>query len=224
MGWTGTTLQPGETVRSLVIRAYEGDPLGCASCGWHQESHPRVRFSEYDALYGPSDRAPDEPHDFEPRTPTYRVMDYARSGGTAYLAVQTIATGEVWAGVCMVNQGGGQVTYKEMEESMGPVAECPARILALLTPTDDEYRNKWRAECRAYLARQAAKPKLRPGMLVRFAEPLTFSNGDELSELVFENGSTFRHPEYRSLRYRVGGLRNRDYSLVDGAQTDRRAE
>lgn len=38
--------------------------------------------------------------------------------------------------------------YKSMDESMFPgYTDCPASILKLLSPTDNEYANEWRAAC-----------------------------------------------------------------------------
>lgn len=39
--------------------------------------------------------------------------------------------------------------YKPMEEEMGPYYfDCPKRILAQLSPTDNKVANEWRAICR----------------------------------------------------------------------------
>jgi hypothetical protein len=52
-----------------------------------------------------------------------------------------------------------------MDETMGPVeSRCPERILDLLTPTDSEYANEWRARCRAFHAASKARPKIKVGM------------------------------------------------------------
>jgi hypothetical protein len=212
MGSTGQHLQPGETVRDIIIDAYQGDPLDCGTCGWSEPSHPRVAGSEYDAIYGPrpADNPRPDPHDFVPFVPTYRVLDYARVAWTeVYLAVETIATGDVWAGVALVTADrSGYVTHKEMTEDMGPgVDRCPVRILDRLTATTDAYAIEWRARCRARLDR----PKVKPGARIRFARALSFTNGDagDLFQLV--SRSSFRRIEpdgyVGSTRYTIGSWR-----------------
>jgi hypothetical protein len=97
---------------------------------------------------------------------------------------------------------------------MGPAAfRCPARILDRLTPTDVEYAQDWRDANRARLDR----PKVKPGARVRFARPLTFTNGDagDLFELV--QRSTFRRVDesgyvYSTL-YRLGAWRELAYTV-----------
>src|SRR3546814_11745666 len=65
--------------------------------------------------------------------------------------------GEIFAIVCLVRwnpraKDGYIFGYKVMEESLGPCeADCPARILDLLTPPDKEYAREWRTRCRANL-------------------------------------------------------------------------
>lgn len=83
---------------------------------------------------------------------------------TAYGAVERInkETGEryVFALVVAISfyRGDDQTfCYKDMSEDMGPYqAECPERILHLLTPTDQKYAVEWRANCRAYHERVKA--------------------------------------------------------------------
>jgi hypothetical protein len=54
----------------------------------------------------------------------------------------------------------------------------PDQFLNLLSPTDHEYACEWRDRCRTRNARLAKANELRPGQIVRFAQPLTFS-GDQ---------------------------------------------
>jgi len=94
-------------------------------------------------------------------------LDIAMKINVAYAAVETIdkATGnrEVWAAVFMMKYIPGDSDsynwgYKDLTEACGPVdADCPARILDLLTPTDHEYAIEWRARCRAALEKRMPK-------------------------------------------------------------------
>ena len=90
---------------------------------------------------------------------TFRVLASALVRlRTFYAAVEQIdkATGErqVWAAVILVDPRKDSFGWKDMDETCGPCeAECPAKILDLLTPTDSDYANEWRARCRENLER-----------------------------------------------------------------------
>ena len=45
-------------------------------------------------------------------------------------------------------------------------AQCPARILSLLTPTDNAYALEWRARCQARIDRARARPAITLGAIV----------------------------------------------------------
>lgn len=55
---------------------------------------------------------------------------------------------------------------KFLEETMGPMdIKCPEKILDLLTPTDNEYAQRWRENCRQYHAqRKLNKAKRKVGL------------------------------------------------------------
>jgi hypothetical protein len=82
---------------------------------------------------------------------------------------------------------------KEIDETMGPnEAECPVRILDLLSPTDSEYAQEWREACRKNATRKASLPKVKKGDVVQFAHPLSFNNGMTADTFTFVERSTFR--------------------------------
>lgn len=87
---------------------------------------------------------------------------------------------------------------------MGPYEDdCPRSILDLLSPTDNEYANAWRARCRARLERRARK--LEHGDRVRLETPVKFTDGHTGSEFIVEKRGrhlSLRDPE-TSLRYRI---------------------
>lgn len=108
--------------------------------------------------------------------PKHTMLAVATKGLTFYAAVQNHETGEVRALVILMQRHAADFHnfgYKGMDESMGPEAQCPARILDLLTPTDSTYALEWRERCRANLARRA-DAKLNDGDVVEFAEALNF--------------------------------------------------
>ena len=76
-------------------------------------------------------------------------------------------------------------SYKDMSETSGPCYyDCPKGILDLLTPTDSEWANNWRAKCREQLAKKNnpnALRKLPVGTLIKVTMPFDtkyFSEGN----------------------------------------------
>lgn len=113
---------------------------------------------------------------------TYKVLDSAVIRlRTFYAALEIIdkATGErrVTALVILLGfyKGHENFGWKDMDESMGPnEAECPERILDLLTPIDSEYANNWRKRCRDAIAYKKAKPKIEVGCTLNlYGKPYT---------------------------------------------------
>lgn len=117
---------------------------------------------------------------------------------TFYGAVEVIdkATNErtVSAMVCLVDlrksKDGYNFGYKDMDEFMGPCAsDCPADILALLTPlTIDEDGDRrdsltaareWRARCEQNLQRRKLAKSLKHGTVIALSTPLRFTDGVE---------------------------------------------
>lgn len=75
-------------------------------------------------------------------------------------------------------------SYKEMDETVGPCYyDCPKGILDLLTPTDSEGANNWRAKCREQLEKKKnpnSLSKLPIGTLIKVTMPFDtkyFSEG-----------------------------------------------
>lgn len=101
---------------------------------------------------------------------THRVIKSAMVGSVYYAAVTTEKPGkdmEVWAAVFLtcgrVKHDGCIWGYKDMDETMHPYYyDCPASILALLTPTDSKCANEWREGCRRKIAERAERRKNGP--------------------------------------------------------------
>lgn len=109
-------------------------------------------------------------------TATYTVLDSAVvKFRTFYAAMERIdkVTGEreVWAAVYLLShrpKAEHNFGWKDMDETCGPCeAECPERILDLLTPTENQYANDWRARCREHIAKRKARPKVEVGTKLR---------------------------------------------------------
>lgn len=110
-------------------------------------------------------------------THTYRVLDGGvKNFRTYYGAVEKTCntTGErrVFAVFILLQyykDGYYNFGYKDMSEDCGPYqAECPERILNLLTETDSEYANKWREACRAKIAAKKNKPAVKLGTALTY--------------------------------------------------------
>lgn len=145
--------------------------------------------------------------------------------GAFYAAARTNEgpeAGTVWAFVSLVRWVPADFYnfgYKDMCETMGPVAEAPARVLDALTPLPEcggcqpmrQYgycstctARQWRTDSRTIADNRARAAKVKPGQVVRFAKPITFTSGTELDTLTFEQRDTFRAD---GCRYRITGWR-----------------
>lgn len=145
--------------------------------GWLWTHKPRgMTASEYLIHHSGALRWTDSPYD-------YKVLDSSIVKlKTFYAAVEQVerATGQrrVWAAVFLLGyaqKSEHNFGYKDMDESCGPCeAECPERILDLLTETEHQYAIDWRARCRAKIAERRARPKLKPGMTLKlYGKPYT---------------------------------------------------
>lgn len=143
------------------------------------------------------------------------IVECATVKGAFYAAVRRGE--EVWCLVVLVHRNRSQdynFTTKEMTDTMGPaVTDCPAKVLDALTPTDNQYALEWRADCRKRLAQQEKARQVRPGQVVKFAAPFSFTNGDTLDTFVFEKRNSFRGVE-SGLRYTIRGWRDRAFEVV----------
>lgn len=108
----------------------------------------------------------------------FRVLDTSTVARKAfYAAIEETEreTGErkVYALIVLLRWTRGpddyNLLYKDMDESMGPLeAECPERILKLLTPTENIHAQDWRRRCQEKIdARRAAKAH-KPGDIVEY--------------------------------------------------------
>lgn len=138
-----------------------------------------------------------------------RVLDAALKGNVVYAAVRDRQEEDHVFGLVLLTERRRGVLYtKAVSEEMGPGQfDCPERILALLSPTDSDYAQQWRAQCRARLAR----PRPRVGDTVVFVTPLEFTDGTRHTRLTFCGGSRFTFGDGRpcyvakwsQLRYEV---------------------
>lgn len=80
----------------------------------------------------------------------YHFSDERDCDGAAvvYLALRTLE-GDITGIVARYYFSHGDIIEKTEPESWGPYfCRCPKKILDILSPTDDEWAQEWRAKCR----------------------------------------------------------------------------
>lgn len=105
--------------------------------------------------------------------------------------------------------------YKDMGENAGPCeANCPEAILDLLEPTDNEYANRWRSRCRD--AARLRKRQLPDGSLIRFDEPISFTDGTAQQQFrTYKSGRQFTLVSTDNRKsYRISRLLEREFHIV----------
>ncbi len=142
---------------------------------------------------------------------------------TYYAAVQRHdngVPGDVFAIVCLVRwnpraSDGYVFAYKDLDETMGPCeAECPERILRLLTPTTYEHAINWRQRCRDNLQLRA-RPII-DGMRIKLPAPMTFTDGFVGDDFIVTKigGSIRLRPTNGHGFYCIRHLRNKPWTAV----------
>lgn len=65
-----------------------------------------------------------------------------------YVALKKLENGKVFACVYLTKRRNGSIAIKVIGESSGPgQIEAPASFIYLLSATDNEWANQWRADC-----------------------------------------------------------------------------
>jgi hypothetical protein len=154
--------------------------------------------------------------------PSMKVLATARKGGVIYAAFEK-PDGEVFAFVSPFSASRGEFIYKMQSEEMGPCdAQCPAKILDMLTPTDDTYSNEWRAKCRANIAKavidNGRSKQVVAGTKIVTAEPVFYGkHHGYFSEFVYSGKGTgftaYRNGEPCERVY-LSNWKGREYEIV----------
>lgn len=165
---------------------------------------------------------------FETDTRKSRCLDVAIKLNAAFAAVEEIdkATGDrsVYGVVFLMRYIRGEERfnwgYKSISESCGPVETgCPARILELLTPTEDPSSIEWREKCRN--TTKLSMPRV--GVAVRFEEPIRFVDGSQEREFTVIQWGRRK----KRCRGKTGGVfrisrdvwQSRKWSVIGGNQS-----
>ncbi len=157
-----------------------------------------------------------------------RVLAAATKGGVTYMAWERVYGPNagthsnkkfVMGLVILHSRGNGEVVYKEVSEDMGPCeAECPARILDLLSPVEEfacgsgiEWATGWRAKCRKALDKRAKAPG--DGAKIKFARAIKFVDGTTHDTFTI-------HKRGRKVRFAPEGSTYAFYSISNWQQFD----
>lgn len=152
-----------------------------------------------------------------------KILASAMVGSVFYAAVQNNEDapsypGETWALVVLTHRSSGyfNFTYKDMDEGMGPAeAECPDKILDLLSPTEDKYALEWRAACREHNARVAASRKVQRGDTVVFPRAFDFTGNYRSDTFTYLEKDTFLM--FGAIRVRLPGWRGLNITVLPKA-------
>lgn len=111
-------------------------------------------------------------------------------------------------------------SYKDMDETVGPCYyDCPKGILDLLTPTDSEWANNWRAKCREQLEKKKnpnSLSKLPVGTIIQVTMPYNtrfFKEGDIVKlqkRQNWENNRTAWYVVQMSIKFTTGLMKQLD--------------
>lgn len=116
------------------------------------------------------------------------ILQMSKVSSVWYLAVKTLATGEVWAGVCLTKSSKGEWGYKAMSEDVIPYYfDAPKTLLDKLTETTYDSSIKWRKTCREVIESKAnAKKQMKivePGTVFDVTGLFGKVNGVELKTM-----------------------------------------
>lgn len=151
----------------------------------------------------------------------HEILEFAlKEFRTAYAAVKTLETGQVWGCVWHVDTKGDRdfnFGWKTVSEDMGPYQQdCPEKILNLLTPTESECAKEWRARCWTNIKARKSKPKAKDGDTIKFSEPIRFTNGDTIQvfQIQKEGRSTVFKNHNGYGRYKISKWQQREYEIL----------
>jgi NDP-sugar pyrophosphorylase family protein len=142
---------------------FEGEKKMGTTCFKKPDGMPLFDFMKRELRF-----RDDLPHKY-----TYLEMFYKAPAIYAAIEKTCKETGqsEVFAEVIKISRHNGMICYKPMSESMFPYYfDCPAKILDMLTPTDNEESNKWREGCRENLKKARERKNIAPGYKLRYGD------------------------------------------------------
>lgn len=104
----------------------------------------------YYPTFGKTDRLEECRHSFGKEPNWATIVQDALVDDVYYAAMKSTKTGKIWALIALTDIADGEFGYKDMDETMKPYYyDCPNALLNLLSPTDNEHANIWRAKCKA---------------------------------------------------------------------------
>jgi len=153
------------------------------------------------------------------------ILDLAVVGlREAYMAYRLKATGEVFARVFLLDHRSKATMnfgYKALHEGVYPrIANCPERILRLLTPLSEGAEHNaaraWRAECWANVAKRQSLRGLKTGDTIHFKQPIAFRRGEtrDTFRVVRQGRRVGFEDESGMRRYLIPGWHNLDFEVL----------
>lgn len=139
-----------------------------------------------------------KPHHY----PQFKVLKSTMVGTVYYAAIERSARDKpeervVFGMIALTSvnsKDSYNFAYKDMEENMHPNNyDCPKGILELLTPTDSEFANEWRENCRKRLVEKRNKKGINTlpiGSVIKFKK----HNGEEVQLFKHEPAYQFKRP------------------------------
>lgn len=138
-----------------------------------------------------------------------------------YMALRNKEEGSVFAFVIMLEFTGDahfNFCYKDMDETMNPhLYNCPERILKKLTPTQNDSAQKWRDKCFEVINSKRQKPKPKDGDIVKFKQPISFTNGESLDTFIVKKEGRrvrFLNQFKRLAEYQIAGWTKKDFDIM----------
>jgi len=117
--------------------------------------------------------------------------------------------------------------YRAVEEEAGPAtSRAPRSLIDLLSPTNREWANAWRARCLTNAARRARR--LSDGDIIELAEPLAFSDGRQRTTFKvikerppgYARGRTIFECTQSGAMCRISGFMGRDWRCLPRDSSD----
>lgn len=161
----------------------------------------------------------------------WRVLKSSLVGKTIYSAVDFTnkTTGEniVFATVFLTSVDANDFynfSYKDMDETCGPCeCDCPKSILALLTPTENEFAQEWRKRCYENLEKKKLK-KQNPDSLSNLpvGSKISATWGAGVIILIKIKHGYYKNPvwvnEDITCRYKISDIERNGYIVLRGEQ------
>ena len=141
----------------------------------------------------------------------YEYIDGSLVGSVFYAAIKDM-DGDVFCAVYLTGTRDNRwFSYKGMSERWKPYYfGCPDKILDKLTPTDDEWSNEWREECRNRNREKKVFDNLPDGSVAKWTATFSCRSFDKGDEVTLVKGKLNRYRKKSPKVWHVSG----EYSYI----------